>query len=68
MATNKANRLKPRISAPPPSHWTALTVRTLQKADPRLAAVRLKEVIPSRSRPTLVNAGSMDQKGMSIMV
>ena len=78
IATASANHLKPISStvlasafAPPnalPRNWTAIIVTMVMIALPTPAQERASVVRPSRSLPPSVNAGIIDQYGMSIIV
>ena len=74
-ATIKANHLKPTSSTSPsaapnilPSTGTIFMVRMVMIALPTPAQERASVVSPSRSLPPSVNAGIIDQYGMSIIV
>ena len=63
-----ANHLKPTLSFAPPKACTASIVKIVMSAEPTPAQDLASVVSPSRSLPESVNAGIMDQYGMSIIV
>ena len=63
-----ANHLKPARSLPWPNKTTHFTVIMVISAEPTPAQERARVESPSLSFPPSVNAGIIDQNGMSIMV
>ena len=63
-----ANHLKPARSLPCPNKTTHFTVIIVISAEPTPAQDRARVESPSLSLPPSVNAGIMDQNGISIMV
>ena len=68
IAMMSANHLKPLRSSPAPNAYTHFMVMMVTIAEPTPAQERPSVDNPSRSFPPSVNAGIIDQNGISIMV